>query len=477
MKLKKIHFLIFTLIFFLFTNSQTGSFSKEDSASLQKRTKHHTQQHNVPQKVRMMMEKKDAFSRMRTSTIAHTSSSSNVDLVNFWGYGMCWGSGLDMSRSLAFVGNGYVMQILDVSTPSLPSLLGEVTLSQEPTDIAILGNYAYVLTMNMLFVVDITDPTNPIETGSEIIPDQGMITPWGIEVAVTTGYAYAAVGELGCIIFNVTDPANPNIIDTITNYGWGIYSAAVSGNYLYLSYPSMYVYDITTPSSPTYLGSYGSYVDYNEVADGTASGIAYTCGNNSWDEEGVFDIIDFSGDPSNPTFLGGYTNTDWYINDFSVNGNTVYLSESDGLWSTGQQRLDILDITTPSSPTSIGDCTVQYPSIRSLDVSGDYIGMAHYQDGFSLYDVSSPASPSEVAHYDTPDAFPLGGKPIVLSGDYAYLANRDDGLRILDVSTPSDPSEVGRCETVNAQGGIAVVGKYVYGVDNAGSMSPFHRVQ
>jgi hypothetical protein len=373
-----------------------------------------------------------------------------------------------MSRNLVFVGNGYVMQILDVYIPSSPSLLGEVTLDQEPTDIAILGNYAYVLSMSTLFVVDITDPVNPVEMGSEVIPDQGMITPFGVEVAVTSGYAYAAVGELGCVIFNVTNPANPEIIDTITNYGWGIYSAAVSGDYLYLAYPSAYVYDISTPSNPTYLGSYGSYVDYNEVADGTAAAIAYTCGNNSWDEEGVFDIIDFSSDPGSPTLLGSYTNADWYINNFTVNGNFAYVAESEGLWSTGQQRLEVLNITTPSSPSSSGNCLLPYLSISDFDVSGNYVGMSHYHDGFSLYDVSIPASPTEVLNYDTPDFFPLGGKPIVLSGEYAYVANRDDGLRILDISTPSDVAEVGRCETVDAQAGIAVAGSYVLGVDNTG---------
>ncbi|MBD3352006.1 MAG: hypothetical protein GF364_11020 [Candidatus Lokiarchaeota archaeon] len=64
--------------------------------------------------------------------------------------------------------------------------------------------------------------------------------------------------------------------------------------------------------------------------------------------------------------------------------------------------------------------------------------MADGFDGLEIIDISTPSSPSQEGQfYD-------GGyaRGVYVSGDYAYVADGDDGLEIIDISTPSSPSQV-----------------------------------
>ncbi|HUW10902.1 MAG TPA: hypothetical protein VM537_14320, partial [Anaerolineae bacterium] len=64
-----------------------------------------------------------------------------------------------------------------------------------------------------------------------------------------------------------------------------------------------------------------------------------------------------------------------------------------------------------------------------------------YNGGVSVLDTGSPAAPTEISHWDTPQGFPdditadgglvyaVVGRPIGLGGDYLQVLVRDDGNR------------------------------------------------
>ena len=74
----------------------------------------------------------------------------------------------------------------------------------------------------------------------------------------------------------------------------------------------------------------------------------------------------------------------------------------------------------------------------SAVVAGDYLYVANSFDGLMIIDISEPANPTEIGHYDTNNA-----KDIAIGGDYAYIADTNSGLAINDISDPRNPSKEG----------------------------------
>ncbi|MCK4817412.1 hypothetical protein KA005_16700, partial [bacterium] len=155
------------------------------------------------------------------------SASENVEFVGRWPYGTCEGSAVDTSRNIALIGNGYTLQVLDISNPTSLSKIGEIELDGHVQDIAISGNYAYVLTRSYLVIIDISDLTSP----------QGISGFYFIgyddlqSVAISSGCAYVAAGFNGLIIFDVSDPNNPGFLALHNQNAHYVHDVVIWGNY------------------------------------------------------------------------------------------------------------------------------------------------------------------------------------------------------------------------------------------------------
>ncbi|MFC1748885.1 FG-GAP-like repeat-containing protein [Pseudomonadota bacterium] len=169
----------------------------------------------------------------------------------------------------------------------------------------------------------------------------------------------------------------------------------VSGNYLYGAYqssfgPKLRIYDISNISSPTYVTQ-----------------VAY------------------------PVVPGGGIGMFHGANDVFVSGNYAYVT-------LGDAGLDIVDITTPSSPSSVGMFDTGGAACNVF-VAGTIAYIADFQAGLQVIDVSNPVSPAFLGWADT-DGNNCNG--LYVSGSYLYLSDGDEGLSIFDVSDPSKPSKV-----------------------------------
>ncbi len=272
----------------------------------------------------------------------------------------------------AYVANSYTgLQIIDISTPSSPSLAGLYDTEGISYGVYVSGNYAYVAKRlgdgGALRILDIGTPSSPSLAGSCDI--EGLA--FDGDVYVSGIYAYVAFGRGGLQIIDISTPSSPFLTGSYDteNFARGVY---VSGNYAYVAFGSggLQIIDISTPSSPFLTGSYDT--------EGYAYDV-YVSDNYAYvtDLKGL-QIIDIST-PSSPSFTGSY-DTENFARYVYVSDNYAYVATE--LLGT----LQIIDISTPSSPSLAGSYDTE-GSAYGVYVSGNY---AYVTDRNSLHIIKWP---------------------------------------------------------------------------------------
>ena len=192
--------------------------------------------------------------------------------------------------------------------------------------------------------------------------------------------------------------------------------------------------DITDPSIPTAVANVTDSTPENPtdytVLQGAISVTTTTIGSNhyalvaSFSDDGV-QIIDIT-DPSSPTAVAGITDcdvncmaTDYTELDgaISVTATTIPVNRADRHYalvaSSSDDGVQIIDITTPSSPTAVagitdctGSCTAtDYTELDgAISVTATTIDSRHYalvassnDDGVQIINITTPSSPTAVA--------------------------------------------------------------------------------
>lgn len=280
--------------------------------------------------------------------------------------------------------------------------------SGEVSDVAVVGEYAYLGQGQDFVILDISDVVNPSEVGRVATLSEVY------DVAISGNYAYIANGDNGLAIVDVSTPSSPSLAGSYETEGFAC-DVAVSGNYAYVADTSgLVIVDVRTSSSPKLAGTYDTI--------GSASGVAIS-GNYAYvadDSKGIFDgsnglaVIDISA-PSSPSLVGTYDAI--YAYDVAVSGNYVYVADYNGLV--------ILDVSNPSSPALAGSYSADGDT-NDVEVSGNYVYLTDFS-GLVVLDVSNPSSPGLVSSYDT------GGNAngIAVSDNYVYVADSNSGLVVL----------------------------------------------
>ncbi len=105
-------------------------------------------------------------------------------------------------------------------------------------------------------------------------------------------------------------------------------------------------------------------------------------------------------------------------------------------------RLDILDISTPSTPKVVGSyspSTTGVNYVSGVAVKGGYAYITEYHNGVRVIDVSNPAQPHEVMN-----RMGINANDIKILDNYAYVSVRYQGFDIFDISNPRNISIVGK---------------------------------
>jgi len=135
-----------------------------------------------------------------------------------------------VSGSYVYVaGDSTGLRVIDISNPSNPVEVGYYDTPGYAMGVAVSGSYAYVADWHYgLRVIDITDPSNPVEVGYYNTPG------YAYGVAVSGSYAYVADRRAGLRVIDITDPSNPVEVGYYDTPGYAM-SVAVSGSYAYVA--------------------------------------------------------------------------------------------------------------------------------------------------------------------------------------------------------------------------------------------------
>jgi hypothetical protein len=240
------------------------------------------------------------------------------------------------------------------------------------------------------------------------------------DIALAGDVLYAADYAYGIRSFDISDPANPMVLDTYSSLG-GFIGITVDGDYAYCAHDeySLIVIDISDPADMSMAGWYDTTSDVYDVA--VAGNIAYVASDNL----GLY-VVDIS-DPTNPVGIGMY-DTGGSCRGVAIAGDYAYLAD----YGNG---LQVIDISNPTTPSPAGGCGT--PGLaRSIAVDGDYAYVADDSYGLQVIDISDPTSPFIAGSYDTPGS----ARQVAITGDHAYVADYDNGaLEVIDISDPTSP--------------------------------------
>ncbi|MBW2311972.1 MAG: beta-propeller domain-containing protein [Deltaproteobacteria bacterium] len=253
----------------------------------------------------------------------------------------------------------FSLEVIDISDPENPAGVGYFGTQGSPRDLYVSGDYAYVVwegtnpigqQQGGLKIIDITDPEAPAKasyTG----------TGTGAQgVYVSGNYAYVADGGWsGLLIFDVSNPENPNNIGTLdVEYATKVYA---SGNYAYVAGAGdLQVIEVSDPQNPQTAGS----VERSTGAQGM-----YVTGSYAYIaayENGI-DVIKIT-DPENPTLITT-VDTPGKAKDIFVSGSHAYVADNEG----GLQIIDLSNLSTVpdggdgSDQTVNGDSTGTEPEV------------------------------------------------------------------------------------------------------------------
>jgi hypothetical protein len=289
----------------------------------------------------------------------------------------------------------------------------------------IFGNYAYVSsTSDKLFVFDVSDPKNPkltdtVKVDAQHVNDVSVSADGKIGVITREG---ASSRRNGIVFLDTSDPAHPKVLseytETVTG---GVHSAFIDGHYVYLTDDatgSLRVIDFKDPKAP------------KEVA--------------RWQVENPLVARDAGG------ITGGR-----YVHDVQVKDGLAYLA----YWRDGLVILDVgngVKGGSPEKPQFVSQLRFNYHELYGNGwLSGAhavfryknyvFVGDEVFPELFDIQgknripvrgvlhvvDVSDITGPRKVAEYEVPEA---GAHNVWVEDDILYMGYYNGGARVLDVS-------------------------------------------
>jgi hypothetical protein len=386
------------------------------------------------------------------------------------------------------------LQIVDVSDPAYPRRVGECSINGQARRLVMRDNYAYVAAAPIwdgqsnqgggLQVVDISNPANP-----QLVGEYPYFNPpcaWcggsAYDVAVSGNYAYLAEawdetspggGEASgaLAVIDISDPTSPWPVTSYDTSSYGARSVTIAGSMAYVgnynSFDGLQILDISNPTHPVRVGGYR--LDSEEPHVTVSGNYAYLAMPSGLEGVSVLDI----SNPANPVRVTGIT----LQPSSSARGSAVM----DGkLYVAGDAGLFVFDVAQPENPVLLGDYNTSIHGASRLAVSGQHTYLVEGYVGLHILDVASPQQALRLGTNRTEDY----AHDVAISGHFAYLTEASTPwgsgqdvrrLQVIDVSNPATPERVGGIDLGPSQGGllqrVAVSGGYAYVTGSAWELS------
>lgn len=313
-------------------------------------------------------------------------------------------------------------------------VLGSIGTPRATLDLAFAGTFVYAAVGNDgLFVIDVSDPTDPSIVG---FVDPGTATG----VAVSGSFAYVADSAFdGLHAIDISDPTNPAVVGSVVTTGDFDRRVAVSGAMAYVTDSSfLHVIDVSDPQNPAPLGSLG----FDFLSSVAVSGTLVFVGDNTG-----LRILDVS-DLKKPA-LRGSAATGAPTHDIVISGSTAYVA--------GETGLHVIDVSDPAQPAILG-FVPSLGAAKGVAVSGTLAYVAHDEAGVHVVDVSDPAHPVVL----TSIALSTPAADIAVSGAVAYVAEAT-GVSVINASSCGNGvcCLTNGCLVTNPVACAAVLGTYL----------------
>ena len=253
-----------------------------------------------------------------------------------------------VAGTVAYVAEDDGLQLVDVSDPAHPVLLGSLSFpAGRQVRVAVGGNLVYLADLTFgLHVVDVTNPMQPREVGSLALAG----TPRAVSLGgtglggfgLTGSYAVVACGDGGVAVVDVSVPAAPVLVGTTPPGHPRAGSVTVRGHYAYVAageegiYGGLHVVELADPTNPVEVGASEDDLGVTRAAleDGFALGAQFFVAGQVpiFDVGGLPPVYSAALDLS--TLSGAQGVTAQRANDIALRNGAVFLAGNG--WQLGE---------------------------------------------------------------------------------------------------------------------------------------------
>jgi hypothetical protein len=278
--------------------------------------------------------------------------------------------------------------IADVSNPVAPNVVGSISVGGwKMVDLALSGEMTFVVGSRsgraFLLAINVSS-ASPTIVADLVLPGNSGATC----VAVSGNHAYVGANFEGTFVVDISDPTEPVVVGGAD--GFGCIAIDVDANVACVNSPNGIVtlFDLSDPTAPAFIGTIDLPGQTHSVdLDGD---LLFVSGTNASGTVGIFRVIDVSI-PASPVVIGS-VNT---INPrhFHRVGDRIFLGDEAGL--------TILDVSIPAFPVVLG--SIDTPDFAADAIAdGDLVYVADGDCGIHAFNASNPASPQFLGTFNTP---------------------------------------------------------------------------
>lgn len=312
---------------------------------------------------------------------------------------------------------------------------GLISVEQAVRTVEIQGQHMIVADRYGVNIVDISNPAAPVLVGRTGVPRLAK------RIAVSGRYIYVAEHQ-GLAIVDFINPAAPTVVSFV-DIGVDVYDIVKRDSVVLLSTVNgILAYNVTNPANPTLLSSLAlGNASFGITIELHPSQPLMYCAANTGARE-LFTVN--VANPQNMQLVSTRSlpagGTVW--SPPLIAGNRLYVIETIGL--------DAFDISTPTQPTMLYSQSPTWGSMYSALLKDTLLFAAHWQIRWSVISVAGSSSAQLLRSYDSIAVFGEGNGLAKVQGNYLYLANfgknpNDVGwrVRIIDISNPLSATVVG----------------------------------
>ncbi len=408
-----------------------------------------------------------------------SASDCVLDVADPWNVEVVNGSWYQSPKEdFAIVGDrGYAtrnffLHMYDMSDPPWPAETHYLNVDDYALGVAADSEHVFVGRTNDLIILDAADPQGfpmptPIPTPAwaahEAAQDETSITVVPVEgpvehIVLRGGLACLAAGASGGFrILDVSDITNPVTLAAVPAGDAAHVDLIDDIAYVSAGGDGVLLFDVSDPSAPRLLQTQPvtAWSDTLDVARlGTTAFVAAG-------SDGVL-AVDMT-DPAAPSLVGRLPAAA-PAERLAVAGSLIYaVGAQDG----GTGRLSIVDGSDPTSLALIGSKDTE-GTAEGISVAGTLAFVADGGAGLRIVDVSDPARPQAIGRVGSSSWTAID---VVASGTEVYVVDQSLGLRVVDVGDLFTTREVARLTyfTGFSSRGIDLVGSRLFAV---GSTDP-----